>query len=237
MLDWNVVLRYVKNRTALPSSFIEKNDTQIIEYLTENSLTEFSNYYPDWERVAIITSDPNYKNPLREKQYLILDEEGLDIFGIRECYFPFEGQLLSGHPWMGPMSFEGMKWWSLDVFKSRFFAPFSMASYVHRFIAPNIVEVPTDFQPATFVVEYERVHPSDLRKIPMAIQQKFKDLCLADVMIWVGTIRTMYSGLQTPFGEIPLNGSELLSRGEDLRQKMIDIFSEDSKPSVTIDIF
>ena len=240
MLDWNNVLRFIRNRMMLPTSFIEKNDAQIKEYIIENSLAEFSNYFPDWNRTGIITGSANYRHPTKSNQWLIIDDDGLDIFGIRECYFPFEGQLMAGHPIMPPFSFQGMKEWSLEVFKSRFFFPFSIYSYTYKFIPPNVVEINNEIKPDSFVVEYERMHPSDLSKIPLSMQQRFKELCLADCMVWVGGIRSMYGqgdGLQTPFGNIPLNGENLVSKGEELKQRVMDELKEDSRPPVVIDTY
>ena len=147
---------------------------------------------------------------------------------------------MSGHPIMPAFSFEGLKFWSLEVFKSRFFAPFSMYAYTYKFIPPNIVEVNNEIKPDSFVVEYERMHPPDLSKIPLAMQQRFKELCLADIMIYIGGIRSMYSqgdGLATPFGTIPLNGELLLSRGDELKQRVMDEIKDDSRPSVVIDTY
>jgi len=237
MLDWNKVMRYIRGRLALPSTFIEKSESEIREWIIDNSLPLYSNYYPDWERVGIVTANPNYVNPLKKNQYLIHDEEGLPIYAVRECYFPFEGQAFSGHPIMPPMSFGNLTAWSTDVFKSRFFYPFSMFSYTYRFVHPNFVEIFTEQKPAQFVVEYERLQPPDLRKIPASMERIFKDLCLADCMIWIGSIRTMYTDLATPFGPIPLKGEEMLSRGEDLRRDLIDFMSEDSRPPITIDVY
>lgn len=237
MLNWNNVLKYVRHRLALPTSFIEKNDEELREYFIDNTLAEFSNYFPDWERTGIITGNANYQHPTKRNWYLILDEENLDIFGIKECYFPFEGHAFTGHPIMPPMSFEGMKFWSLEVFKSRFFQPFSLFSYTYKFITPNVIEIPNEVKPDTFVVEYERMHPPDLSKIPLSMQQRFKELCCADAMLWLGGIRSMYQNMQTPFGEIPLNADALLSRGEDLKQKVLDEIKEDSRPPIVIETY
>lgn len=239
MLSWNTVLRFVRQRMMLPTTFIEKNDEEIREFLIDNTLSEFSQYFPDWNRVGIITSSPNYIHPTKSNQWLIIDPDGLDIFGIRECYFPYEGTLMSGHPIMPPFSFEGMKDWSLGVFKSRFFQPFSIYSYTYKFIPPNVVEINNEVKPDTFVVEYERMQPPDLSKIHLAMQQRFKELCLADCMVWIGGIRSMYGDgrLTTPFGEIPLNGDNLVSKGEELKQRVLDEMREDSRPSVVIDTY
>ena len=237
MLNWNKVMRYVRGRLALPSTFIEKSEAEIREWIIDNSLPLFSNYYPDWERTGIVTASDTYKHPTKQNQYLISDPEDLEVFGIRECYFPFEGQAFTGHPIMPPMSFNGMKNWSLGVFESRFFQPFSMFSYTYRFISPNYVEIFTEQKPAHFVVEYERMQPYDLRKIPASMEQVFKDLCLADIMIWIGGMRTMYSEISTPFGNINIKGDELASKGEDMRRELIDKMQDDSKPPITIEVY
>jgi len=237
MLTWNDVLKYIKNRLALPSSFLEKSDDEIKEYLISNALTEYSNVFPDVNRVGIKTSDVNIKHPKLKNCYLIKDEDNLDIFGIKECYFPQEDLAYLGHPIIGVSSMSQLKNWSLQVFNSRFLLPFSLVSYIYKFIPPNVIEISGELTPDYFVVEYERMHPSDLSKISPAAQQKFKDFCLAHTMIYIGTIRSLYSGLHTPFGEIPINGSEILSKGEDMREKLLDEFREESKPQVIIETY
>lgn len=237
MLDWNRVLRYIRNRLALPSSFIEKSDQELREYLIDVTLADFSNYFPDWERCLIDTRDPKFQYPNKKNHYYIFDEEELEIFGIKECYFPMQDNMVTGHPVIPPLSYGGMRWWGLETLKSRVLHPYSMWSHVVRFIHPNIVEVPTETNISRFVVEYERMHPHDLRKIPNAVQRKFLDLAYADAAIWIGNIRTMYSGIQTPYGEIPLNGQELTSRGEDVRRELIQKFEEESFPPVVVDTF
>lgn len=237
MLNWNKVMRYIRGRLALPSTFIEKSEAEIREWIVDNSLPLFSNYYPDWNRVGIVTANPSFQHPTKQNFYLIYDDEDLEVFGIRECYFPFAGDAFSGHPIMPPMSFSSLESWSLEVFASRFFKPFSMFSYTYRYLPPNYVEIFTEQKPDTFVVEYERMQPDDLRRIPPSMEQVFKDLCLADIMIWIGGLRTMYSEISTPFGVINIKGEELISRGEDMRRELIDKMQDDSKPPITIDVY
>ena len=146
--------------------------------------------------------------------------------------------MFAGHPVMEPMSFESMKGWSLEVFKSRFFFPYSMYNYTFTFIHPNIVEITNQYKPSSFVVEYERMQPPDLRKIPDSMQKIFMDLALSDIMIWIGGIRMMYGDgrLTTPFGEIPLNGSDLQSKGEDLHDKIMERLIENTHPPIVIQL-
>ena len=237
MLDWNKVLTYIRNRAALPSTFIEKNDQEIREYIKSTTIPEFSSFYPDWERSLVLPSDPKFLHPTKKNHYYIFDDEDLEIFGIKECYFPMGDAVITGHPIIPPMSFHGLKWWALGTLKARMLYPYTMWAHTYKFIHPNIIEIPTDTTIDSFVVEYERMQPPDLRKIPNAMQRRFMDLALGDVLIWIGGIRMMYQSVQTPFGEIPLNGQDLISRGEDIKRDLVQKFEEDTIPPVTIDIY
>jgi hypothetical protein len=231
-------MRYVRGRCALPSGFIEKNDEAIRQWIQDTALIEFSNYVPDWERTGFELSDPSHKyTGDKSNWYVFFDEEDLDIYGIRECYFPFAGNIAAGHPLIPPMSFEGSPWWALDTFKARTFMPMSMWSYVYKFIHPNIVEIPNDYSPNSIVVEYERSQPKDLRKIPAAMEMIFQDLAAGHVMLWLGGIRQMYSTTTTPFGEIPLNGEALESKGQELRTLQIERLTDDARPPIIVDVY
>jgi len=237
MINFNQVLNYIKGRLALPSTFIEKNDTEIMDWIKNVTIPDFSNYYPDVEWTSVLVNNTTYIVSGRSYHFYFFDEEDLPIYDIRQCYFSLSDDHITGYPLMPALSFEGMKWWALDVFKSKFFKPFSDWGKTYRFIPQNIVRVLPD-APENFVVEYEREQPHDLRKIPATLKRIFMDLCLSDIMIWIGSIRTHYGDgrLSTPFGEIPLNGDSLKAEGNELRDKIIDKISEDTIPPVIIDI-
>lgn len=243
-MDWNDILKYIKNRLALPSAFIEKSDSEIIDYLKENTLREFSVYFPDVGRTIVYVKSEKHKHPKVSNWFYFFDDENLEILSIKQCYFEFGDLAAIGHPIIPPLSLHGIQWWALDVLKATFLKQFSPFQLSYKFIPPNIVEMigleafnsfsMTD----KFLVEYERVQPPNLSKIPPSLYIKFRDLCLADMMILIGTIRSMYGDgrLTTPFGEIPLNGSELLSRGESLKDTVISSLTEEQRPPVIIDV-
>lgn len=239
MLTWDTVLMYIKGRLSLPSTFIEKSDQELKNWLTITSIPDFSNYFPDDEFTSVITDNSNYQVPGRTSHYRFFDEDNLDIYSIKQCFFPMGDAVIAGHPPFGAWSFEGMSCWSLQVFKSRFFMPFSQWSKTYKFVNPNMVHVlPETRDMSSFVVHYEREQPHDLRKVPATLKRIFMELCLADTMLWLGSIRSHYGGgrLTTPFGEIPLEGDTLKTDGEALRDKTIDKLAEETLPPVVIDI-
>lgn len=239
MLTWDKVLTYVKANVALPSTFIEHNDTQIQDYLKITALSEFSTYIPDWERVPVYPGIDTYKVPEKSNQFYFFDEESCSIINVLYCYFNMENELWTGHPVVGPYSLEHYKWWSLSVFKSKLFKKYSNYDQVYRFIQPNIIEIlPGNLGDDPIVVEYERTQPADLSKIPQPFEMTFMDLCLAHYMVRLGNLRSHYGSgnIETPFGNIPLSGEDLRSRGDELRQRVVEKLENQSQPEIYIEI-
>ena len=238
MLSWTEVITYLKNNLGLPSGFIEDTDSEMEAYCKAIALKEFSRYYPDSERVGVVAESTTYQHPTFTNRYYIFDPENLDIISIKQCYFSGGSDFVDGHPAFGAFSFESMQNWSLEVFKSRFFMPFSNYKKTYKFYPPNMVEVLPNSTNENFVCEYERMHPEDLRRIPASMYMDFMDLCLGHYFIKVGNMRSHFGDgrLSTPFGEIPINGSELLTRGQEIRREVVERLSSTSLPSVVIDI-
>jgi len=237
MLNWDTALEYIKGSLSLPSGFIEKTDNEIKNRLQIDTIPTFSEYFPDDAYTSVLVDTAAY-NHARPNWYYFFDEEELDIYSIKECYFSMSNEIGLYHPIQGPINFESMAWWSLEVFKSRIFQQASDYSITYKFREPNIVEVLPGDMVENFAIHYEREQPHDLRKIPNTLKNWFLKLAVADVKIWLGSIRTNYGDglITTPFGDIPLKGESILAEGRDDRMELIDRFVDQSMPSVILDI-
>jgi len=237
MLNWSTVLTYVKGNMALPSSFIEKTDAELKEWIKLTSLKTFSQYFPDDEYTSVIVGNTNYQHSVRDNWYYFFDSSDCDIIGIKDCYMDLSNSVGMSHPIQAPSDFGDMRFWSLEVFKSRFFFPFSDYSHTTKFRSPNLVEVLPDVS-TNFVVWYERVHYESLQTIPAAVERDFMDLALFDTMINIGNIRIQYGGgnITTPWGDIPLRGEEIKDDGEERRRELLDKWEEFTIPPVMVNI-
>ncbi len=83
MLNWNQTLSYIKSRLSLPSTFIEDTDNELKQYVINTALREFSQYFPDWERSAVITTDSNYKVDGKNNWFYFFDVIKITL-GLRE---------------------------------------------------------------------------------------------------------------------------------------------------------
>ena len=145
---------------------------------------------------------------------------------------------LHGHPPLGALSMGELPEWALSVHNSMMVKMFSSFYYTFSFKHPNIIRI-SPLQSTTLgtvIIEYEREQPCDLSGIPNDLQQYFKKLALADIMLVIGRIRKRYGGgnLRTPFGEIPLE-SDIYDEGKELKREVIEILERSFIPNVRID--
>jgi len=240
MLNWDKVLRYVKDNLSFPDTYIEDDDKEIIRYLQENSHISFSQYFPDNEYATVYTDRDEHVVPGKRGYYYFFDKDGLDIFNIVEMYLPLENELLKGSPIISPFTLGSLKLFALSSLQSSLINQVTDFTYVYEFQPPNIIrlyEGITIFQGSRyFAINYERVQPYDLSRIPISLERDFKDLCLADYMIKLGNLRTMYQNIPTPFGEVSLNGEMLKSDGREKRERVLEKLQEGSLPPLIIDI-
>lgn len=236
MLNWSDILYYIKGQLALPSTFIEKADDEIQKWVKMTALKEFSDYIPDRDWAGVDPQDSRFRTG-RPNEFFFFDDEELPILGVVNYYYNESGYFVTGHDVTAPMSFSAMKEWALNVFKSNMIRKFSWWGFTGKFIRPNIVRIlPSIYEP--FVIEYERLQPLDLRRIPSEHARAFMDLALAEVQIWLGNMRSHYGDgrITTPFGEIPLNGDVLKSDGKELKREVVDQLKEVSIPGILVDI-
>ena len=232
---------YVKHNLSLPSTFIEFANADMQEYIVNFTIPEFSNFYPDIHRTGVSCGAAKHRvSEYPESRYYFFDNEDLGIYGIKECYFPMEGIIgVAGHPMMGPMSLKGAESWALSVLESRFVHAFSEFNYTYKYVPPNRVELPTQMKPTSFAVEYMREQPHDLRKIPPTMERHFLDLCLGDIQIWIGSLRSHYGDgrITLPFGpELNLNGDKLKEEGKALKEQVLQKINELYVPPLIIAI-
>ena len=130
-----------------------------------------------------------------------------------------------------------LKEWALSVEMSMMTKLFSSFDYTFEFKHPNILRIsPVTSALGWVAIEYERMQPEDLSGVPNDLQEEYKDLALADIMLVIGRIRKRYGGgnLRTPFGEIPLD-SDIYEEGKELRREVIEKLERLFIPNVRID--
>lgn len=245
MLNWSDVLFYIKGRLALPSMFIEKEDDELKRWIKLTALREFSDYIPDIAWTAVDPTSTIFQTN-DSNVFKFFDAEELEILGVRNYYYSDSGYFATGHPVFpvfggahsgNCMTGSELANFALKSMQSNMYRKFSYWGYTGKFLRPNKVRILPEISDA-FIIEYERMQPEDLRNIPAEHSRSFMELALAEIMLWIGSIRTHYGNgqIQTPFGEIPLQGDTIKSEGQDLKREVIERLREVSIPGVYVDI-
>lgn len=238
MLTQSEVLNYIKDNLGWPFMHLELEDEKIIEYTTEHSLKEFGYYVPQVWKVGLNLNLDSNKVPGVANEFYIYDPQGLEILNVIDFYSNTGDLYLHGHPPLGPLSMGELPEWALSVHNAMTVKMFSSFDYTFEFKHPNIIRIsPINSQElGVITVEYEREQPHDLSGIPNDLQQYYKKLALADILIVIGRIRKRYGGgsLRTPFGEIPLE-SDVFDEGKEMKREVIEVLERLYIPNVRID--
>lgn len=237
MLNQNDVLNFIKTNLAFPFQFIEMEDDKILEYIVSYTIKEYSHYFPDVTTIGYNLKYPQNKVPGKANEFYIQDELGLEILDIKSIIFRMGQMVMFGHPPLGPLSLGELPQWTLAVETAGWIKTYSNWNYTYEFKHPNIVRIsPTPVSEDICVIEYERMHDPSFSTITNDLGATFLDLCLADIMIVIGRIRSKYAeggALNTPFGNVPLNGTQLYDEGKEKKREIIEKLSSGSLPNLS----
>lgn len=235
MLSPDRVLNFIKRNLGFPFHHLEMNDEDILDYIRNYSLREFSLYSPDKASLSLDVSSEKYLVPGKVNEFYLYDPEGLEILNVVAVIPPVTSYAVTGHPFMGAFSFGDLPNFALNVEQSMMISQFSNFSITYEFKHPNILRISP--QPSQIVgnltVEYERVHSDDFGTIRYDLEVMFCNFCLADIMILIGRIRKKYGdgNLRTPFGDIPLS-AEIGDEGNTKKNEIIEKLENRSWPNI-----
>jgi len=237
MLNSSKVLKYVKTELGYPYSLIELDDTEILEHIEEFTIPEFSHYFPDKTTTSVNLAVTTNKVSGKSNEYYITDDLNLEIYSVIDIYYSGSENYMFGHPVFGPMGLSDVASWALDTEVAGMIKKFSSFNRTFEFKHPNILRIspaPTNINYIT--VEYERCQPTDFSKIPNDLSPIFLELCLSDIMIVLGRIRSKYATgetIKTPYGEIPIQAN-ILDEGRDKKREILEKLTIGSMPNVIV---
>jgi len=235
MLSWNEVIDQIKDEISMPNHMLEKSDQDIIKYVKRKSLGILNQEKPDVNKIYINLSDPSLKVEHRINEFYISDPDDRDIIQVTEFIPAMGGEIILGKSILPIMNYEQVPEYLLNNFTTNNAKAFSGYNYNYEFLYPNILRIsPSYNQPC--VIEYERKHDEELTTIPASHHEIFKKLALGHVMQWIGRLRTNYQSIQTPFGEIQLNGDNMKSDGAELVSQAMEELKLANIPEVCLDI-
>ena len=218
MKSWDDVLRYIKSQFT--NQEIEISDAEILEYLINNTLPEFSVYVPRFYRTTI-----NVDNCVDEHHGIfeipIPEDEKFEIIDIYDWYPLFgSGANAYGDIYPGNFISAVIGTWFYDASNpSPPLYPIFDKNTKNRVIFNTRLSELYKYLPATLVLKVTHTSP---QTIPTEIYYRFfKPFCYADILILLGNIRSKFQQLSTPVGQIVVNSEQLKSEGQQLKREII----------------
>jgi hypothetical protein len=224
--SWNNVLSYIKSNLGVPINMLELSDDEIVEYLQNHTLYEFSQYVP--KKKYYLLDEADLVDETIQKYKINVDDPIIDVRRVYTFSTTNASQLSDIT--------------SEKVLDSVLFAKFeSMVQYLSpaitwRFEQPNYLiffNNPSIDMFLPVLIEYNTTY-NDLSEIPADMYIYFKKLALADIKILIGNTRTKYQ-LSTPFGQIINNGEILKQEGLQERQMIIETLNMSIPPDYLVE--
>ncbi len=223
--NWANLLDYVKLNLGADSKSFEFDDEQMMEKIQEHTLPEFSRYVPllryyfMLEEVNAIRTEPTHIYQFKNFKYKILKVSQImtkdSITDINQfySYARSDGDITD---FLMGMNMAHM-------------GRVAMAPNTWKFIAPDKIEFifsPTTTLPSRdFITEVACVHENPTTVNP-DMYMYLRDLALADMMIFIGRIRTKFRQFSTPFGQVDLNADDLLQEGKQLKAETVQALKD-----------
>jgi len=231
MLSANEILEYIKDDILFPFQKLEWDDPKIIDYLTKFTLKRtFSQYIPQkW----VMNLDVKSPDVVTEQKYVykITEPDDCSILNVMD-FISGDNMIIFGHPPVGTFSYGALENWYLNVNQARTTHLSSEYYVTFRFIPPDMIWINPDVGGG--VLYYERAHPH-FGTVPPEHEDRFLRLSSAEIKMKIGKIRKRFSGIETPFGSIPLNGEDLYNEGKEEYEKIIEELKT-VVPNVIIDV-
>ena len=87
MLNDSKVLNYIKRNLGFPFMHLEWSDEEILEYIKEDTIREWSYYIPDVKKMALNPQLESNRVPGRTNEFYLSEPDGREILNVVDIYF------------------------------------------------------------------------------------------------------------------------------------------------------
>lgn len=220
--SWNNIISHIKYNLGIPFNLLELSDNDIIDFLKDQVLPEFSQHVPNKLFIKITPADDAGVNNMTYHQY----EYKLNI--------PDEVYVLSVENvfWNQSSPFSENSWSSMfidpcDVVLSNAYTTLRESLQTvpeFNFLPPRTITLSL-LMGNGVIAEINTVH-TVLDTIPPDLYNStFKKMCLSGILKYLYNIRSKFTNITTPFGELQLNAQDLQARAQQLDQEIQESFN------------
>lgn len=200
MLNPTTIIRRLEKKLGFRFMDLELSHEEIIENIKDETLKVFSKYHPYQETCVI---DPaNKVEPYDNRFYIKTQNEcigvnrliGGSLLGanyVTGLLHPIAADMLLGDPISRQLNMDLMSFTSNPI--------------THKYIEPGMIEIyPIYNNVRSYVLVMNVVHPDHFGTIPINLEDQFMKYALYDTQATLYSLRTRFSNISTPYGNIEL---------------------------------
>ena len=218
---WNNVLEYIKLELGAPVNLLEISDDDIIKYIKNHVLPEFSQYVPAFKFKVITESNRVTYEAGPSHVYKIPADPDDQIIDIYDVYYSRTGSIsvdvLGNYVVTSVDAIDAV---ITNEFKDVISSLRSRQTW--EFHPPDFLFFDKPLPNGSALVVYNIVHKS-LETIRPDMYRYFKKFCAGYIKVWVAKLRSKFDNLATPVGQIPINWQQLLQEGQQEIQEVYQI--------------
>ena len=232
MYFYKSVLDYIKARLGASHRKIEFSDEGLIRCITEQTLPEFSIYFPYFCQYRLDTSDDN---KVYGSDTTFFVPETINDFQVMGVQWAINSTLAGSNNQITMLGTCPMAALSALVGARLAHTLSTSTGFTNEsftFLPPNMIRLNANVGAYPTLV-LRTTHRRDLTTIPFGASSLFKELALCDVCLDIIGIRNYFQNIQTLFAQIQLNVDELKNIAEK-RVDLIERFRKEQLKSANI---
>ena len=232
VVNINDTIQFIKRKLGYPSVSLELSDNDIADIIKYETLLLFEQYIPDVGRIMI--NKYSKKHRIKKNLYWVIDPNDREVFAVQSVE-PEQSELLAhGYPWTAPIiSYQQVPDHLTRLAESHLAMQYGKSlRWWQESVANQVWIFSDDSISGRYSISYTRSHAPDLSSVSREYAIDFNNIALAYTMMTIGQIRSKYSTIGTPLGDIQINnelytqGSEILNTTVEKLDKIKPIFTQ-----------
>jgi len=217
------LIDYIKLNLGADSNAFEFTDEEMTDIICEHTLPLFSKYNPliRYYRMTfeenLITENPSFIYQFKNFNYKIMKINNIIPTSSVEDLNMLYSQAMRTNMQDVTEMLMNMNYLHMSNI--------AIAPHVWRFFSPDKIEIIKTTDSITFsedfIVDVACIH-SDPTTVNPDMYAYLRDLALADIMIFIGRIRTKFENFTTPYGEVQVASRSWVEEGNQLRRDTIE---------------
>lgn len=225
MININDTVQFIKRRLGYPTVSLELSDSDIEDIIKHESLQLFEQYVPSTGIISIPKGSKKYR--VKKNLYWVIDPQDREVFWVQSVEPEMSELLANGYPYTTPIaSYYNLPDTLERINQAHITMQWGRTLRWYQQEGINQVWIFSDEGiSGRYLISYTRSHAPDLSSISREYAIDFTNICLAYTMMMIGQIRSKYSTLGTPIGDIAIN-NELYGQGQEILNNTIEKLSK-----------